>query len=179
MQLSDTASLTGKTKDLLSELDKSMGLTPNVLKQMANSPAALEAFLLSRDALSKGFLTGKMRALVGIVIAETYSCEYLLSARVAMAKKVGLTDEEIELAKKQTSTNAKDNLGMQFVRNIILRHAEIADTDVGELKAAGYSDGEIVELIANTSNDMFIYYLIQIAQPEADFPRVATVFPPK
>ncbi len=177
MQLADTSKLTGKAQEMLLQFEKSMGLTPNILKQMANSPAALEAFLSSREALSRGFLDEKMRVFIGIVIAETYDCEYMLAARIAQAKKAGVSEEELKLAKQQSSKDAKIDLGLQFVRNVILRHAELPAGDVGELKAAGYSDGEIVELIAHTSLNMFAYYLIQIAQPELDFPNVPTAFP--
>lgn len=177
MQLADTSKLTGRAQELLTQFDKGLGFTPNVVKQMANSPAALEAFLASREALSRGYLDEKTRAIVGIVIAETYSCEYMLSARVAMAKKAGLTDEELALAKEQRSRDKKVDLGLSFVRNVVLRHAELAPGDIAELKSVGYSEGEIVELIANASLNMFAYYLIQLAQPELDFPRVATAFP--
>jgi uncharacterized peroxidase-related enzyme len=177
MQLADTSKLTGKSQELLAQTEKKMGLIPNIFKQIGNSPAALEAFLLTRDSLSRGALSDKMRALIGIAIAETYSCEYMLSARVAMAKKAGLSDEEIELAKRQSSKDPKETLGLQFVRSVLLRHAEVSPTDVTELKTAGYTDAEIVELVANASVDMFAFYMIQIAQPEVDFPKVATAFP--
>jgi len=48
----------------------------------------------------------------------------MLAARVAMAKKAGLTDEEIRFAKEQRSTDAKEDLGLSFVRNLVLRHGE-------------------------------------------------------
>jgi alkylhydroperoxidase family enzyme len=177
MQLADTSKLTGKAQELLGQFEKNVGLVPNILKQMANSPAALEAFLVSRDILSNGLLSAKLRTLIGITIAESYSNEYMLSARIALAKKAGLTDEEIKLAKEQKSQDPKMDAGLQFVRNMVLRHAELPEGDVAELKAAGYSDGEIVELIVNAGQDMMVYYFIQLASPEPDFPRVATAFP--
>jgi uncharacterized protein YciW len=144
---------------------------------MANSPAAIEAFLSSREALSKGLLTDKMRSLIGILIAEIYSCGYLLAARVAQAKKCGMSDEDIKLAQTQSSKDAKEDRGLQFVRNLVLMHREISPSEVVELKAVGYNDGEIVELIANTSYNMQVYYMIQVAKPESDFPAVETEFP--
>ena len=177
MQVADTSKLTGKNSEMLAQLEKSMGLLPNVMKQMANSPAALEAFLSSKEALSKGLLSDRMRALIGILIAETYSCGYLLSARIAQAKKAGMSDEDILAAKDQCSKDPKEDRGLQFVRNLVLRHGELPPSELAELKAAGYSEGEIVELIANTSYNMEVYYLIQVAKPEADFPAVATQFP--
>jgi alkylhydroperoxidase family enzyme len=177
MQLADTSKLTGKAQELLSQFDKSMGLTPNILKQMANSPAALEAFLAAREILSNGVLSPKMRALVGILIAETYSCEYLLAARCEMARKAGISEEDLKLARRQTSTDPKEDVGLNFVRNVILRHADISPANLAEVKEAGYSDGEIVELIAQTSINLWAYYLIQIAQPALDFPKLPTAFP--
>jgi alkylhydroperoxidase family enzyme len=177
MQLADTTKITGKAQELLTQFDKGMGLTPNLFKQMANSPAALEAFLGAKDSLSRGLLDAKMQAMIGIVVAESYSCEYMLSACVAVAKKVGLTDEEIRLAKNEVSTDPKVDLGLSFVRNLVLRHGELPDADVPELRTAGYTDGEIIELVVNTSLNMCKYYLIQIAQPVVDFPVVATAFP--
>jgi alkylhydroperoxidase family enzyme len=177
IQLADTSKLTGRSKELLDSFEKGMGKVPNILKQVANSPAALEAMLGTRESLSKGLLDEQMRCRIGILIAEIYSCEYMLASRVFAAKKAGLSDEELKLARQQSSKDPKADAGLQFVRNVVLRHAEIAPGDVAELKTAGYSDGEIAELIANTSFQMFAYYMIQIAQPELDFEPVATAFP--
>jgi alkylhydroperoxidase/carboxymuconolactone decarboxylase family protein YurZ len=177
MQLADTSKLTGKSQELLAGIEKSNGMVPNVLKQMANSPAALEAFLASRDILAKGLLAPKMRLLIGILVAETYSCEYMLSARISQAKAAGMTDEEIRDGKDQSSKDPKFDRGLQFVRNLILRHGELPASEMAELKTAGFSEGEIVEMIAQTSSDMQVYYMVQIANPASDFPSVPTEFP--
>src|SRR5271155_3017733 len=95
LELADTSKLTGKNQEMLARFEKSVGLVPNMLKQMASSPAALETFLSTRETLAQGLLDDKMRAMIGIMIAEIYSCEYLLSARVAQAKLAGLTEEEL------------------------------------------------------------------------------------
>jgi len=119
-----------------------------------------------------------MIALIGIVVAEIYSCEYLLASRVAQAKKAGVSEEELKLARQQSSSDKKKDIGLQFVRNVVVRHgAEMPASDIQDLKTAGYTDGEIVELLANTSLNMFVYYLIQVGQPELDFPKVALPFP--
>jgi alkylhydroperoxidase/carboxymuconolactone decarboxylase family protein YurZ len=177
MQLVDTSKLTGKSQELLAGYETKHGMVPNVLKQMANSPVALEAFLSSRDIMAKGVLDPKMRLLIGILVAETYSCAYMLSARVAQAKAAGMSDEEIKSGKEQSSKDPKFDRGLQFVRNLILRHGELPATEMAELKTAGFSEGEIVEMIAQTSADMQVYYMVQIANPASDFPSVATEFP--
>jgi alkylhydroperoxidase family enzyme len=118
-----------------------------------------------------------MRLLIGILVAETYSCEYMLSARISQAKAAGMTDEEIRDGKDQSSKDPKFDRGLQFVRNLILRHGELPASEMAELKTAGFSEGEIVEMIAQTSSDMQVYYMVQIANPASDFPSVPTEFP--
>ncbi len=178
LNLADTTKITGKTQEMLGNLEQGLGFMPNIMKQMANSPAALEMFLNSRETLNQGLLDKQMIALIGIVVAEIYSCEYLLASRMVMAKKAGISDEELNLARQQTSSEKKRDLALSFVRNIVVRHAsEMPATDMDDLKAAGWTHGEIVELIAHTSLNMFVYYLIQIGQPEMDFPRVPVAFP--
>lgn len=177
IQLADTSKITGRPQELLTQFEKGMGFVPNVVKQMANSPAALESFLTSRDVLSRGSLDASMIAMIGIVLAETYSCEYLLAARIAMAKKAGMSEEEINFAKQQSSKDAKKDLGLSFVRNVVVRHGEVLPGDVKDLSAAGYSEGEIVELLAQVSLNMFVYYMIQVGQPELDFEKVPLAFP--
>jgi len=63
LELADTTKMTGKTQEMLGNLEKGMGFMPNIMKQMANSPAALESFLSSRDALLRGSLDAQMIAL--------------------------------------------------------------------------------------------------------------------
>ncbi len=41
----DPATATGKSKDLLAAVHASLGITPNMMRTMANSPAVLDGYL--------------------------------------------------------------------------------------------------------------------------------------
>ncbi len=62
----DPAQAEGKAKALLDGIQKTLGMTPNVLRTLANAPAALEAYLSFGQALSKGRLDAHLLADIGL-----------------------------------------------------------------------------------------------------------------
>ncbi|MBX9686800.1 MAG: carboxymuconolactone decarboxylase family protein [Candidatus Obscuribacterales bacterium] len=170
-------SASGKTKELFDGIKAKLGRVPNIFTLMGNSPAALEAYLKFSEALAGGVLDAKLRELIAICVAETNVCEYCLSAHFAIGKSVGLNDEELALAREQRSNDPKFNAALRFVRIMVTSRAEMSDTDLVDLKAAGFSDAEVAEIIANVGLNLYTNYFNHIAKPEVDFPKVKTAFP--
>lgn len=56
--------------------------------------------------------------------------------------------------------------------NIVSNRGWIDDAEVQRVRDAGYSDGEIAEIIANVALNIFTNYFNHIAQTEVDFPPV-------
>ena len=56
----ETDKAESKTKALLDGVQKKLGMTPNLMRTMANSPAVLEAYLGLGNALAKGTLQPKL-----------------------------------------------------------------------------------------------------------------------
>src|SRR5467141_3568139 len=88
-------SSTGKAHDLLTAVQKKLGLVPNMTRVMANSPAVLEAYLQFSGSLDGGSLDAKSRERIALETAEANKCEYCLSAHSAIGKMVGLNETEI------------------------------------------------------------------------------------
>lgn len=168
---------TGKTKELFDGIKTKLGRVPNVFQLMGNSPAALEGYLNFSGALANGVLDPKLRELIAITVAETNVCEYCLSAHMAIGKSIGMTDAELSMAREQRSENPKFNAGLRFVRIMVTSRAEMNDTDLNDLKEAGFNDAEIAEVIANVALNLYTNYFNHITQPEVDFPKVKTAFP--
>ena len=70
----DTA--TGETKALLNTVRKKLGLAPNVIRTLANSPAALKAYLGIGDARATGQFNAKEREAIALTTAGANTCEY-------------------------------------------------------------------------------------------------------
>jgi uncharacterized peroxidase-related enzyme len=169
----DPAKATGKAKDLLDKVQAKLGLTPNMMRTMANSPAVLEAYLNFNNSLAEGSLSSRLREQIALVVAEANGCEYCLSAHTAIGKMVGLGTDDILASRQSTSTNPKVEAALKFASRIIARRGDVSDNDLGQVLQAGYAEGEIAEIIANVALNVFTNYFNQVAQTEIDFPKVA------
>lgn len=173
LTLIDPAEATGKAKQLLDAVQAKLKITPNMTRVMANSPAVLESYLSFSSALSGGVLDAKLREQIALEVAELNSCEYCLSAHTAVGKLVGLNDFEITAGREGKSDSPKTAAALQFVREVVTKKGRVGDGEVEAVRKAGFSDGEIAELVANTAVHIFTNYFNNVAAVEVDFPKIA------
>ena len=174
----DPAEATGKTKKLLDGVQAKLGMTPNLMKTLASAPAALEAYLNFGAILGTGVLEAKFREQIAIAVAQANSCEYCLSAHATIGKMVGLTPEEIAASRESHSEDAKRNAGLQLAQAIVVQRGEVSDAALASPRTAGYTDGEITEIVANVAVNIFTNYFNLVARTEVDFPRVSLAMEP-
>lgn len=163
---------TGRVKELLTGVKQTLGMTPNMMKTMAQSPAVLEAYLNFSAALGGGSLDAKLREQIALVSAEVNGCGYCAAAHTAIGKMFGLGEDVILAARKGHSIDARTNAALQFARNVIVNRGEVSDADLQAVKDLGFSDGEISEIIASIALNIFTNYFNLIASTDIDFPRV-------
>src|SRR5437762_1763539 len=84
-----------KARPLLDAVAESLGVTPNLFKVAAQSPAALEGLLGLNAALAGGAFDAKTREAIALAVAEANACDYCLSAHAALGKHAGLSDADI------------------------------------------------------------------------------------
>jgi uncharacterized peroxidase-related enzyme len=142
----------------------------NFFHLLANSPAATEAFLACEKALAKGRLTPMQRELIALAVAEINGSKYGLSAHYAAAKEVGLSDEEIHLARQATSHDPKLAAMLRFTRAVTLQRGDISDADFQPLRRVGFTDVEIPEIVANIAQNVFANYFNNVVRSVVDFP---------
>jgi uncharacterized peroxidase-related enzyme len=164
---------TGEAKQLLDEVESNLGFVPNIMRTMVNSPAILQGYLEFSNALSKGNLSQKFRQQVALAVSEVSDCEYCLAAHSAIGRSVGLSEEAIEDSRKGDSINPKEAVVLAFARKVIENRGWVTDEDVAKLRKVGFSQSDIVELIANISLTLFTNYFNHVAETEVDFPAVS------
>lgn len=169
----DPKDATGKAKELLNAVKAKLGLTPNLMRTFANSPAVLEGYLGFSGALGGGLLNAKLREQIALTVADANSCEYCLSAHTAIGKLVGLNEHELVESRRAGSSNAKIDAALKFAHQIVVKRGEVTDSEVQTVRAAGYNEGEITEIIANVALNIFTNYFNHVAQTVLDFPKVA------
>lgn len=159
---------------LLVGVERQLGSVPNLFRIIANSPAALEGYLGLSGALGKGSLDARTRTRVAMTVAELNGCEYCLSAHTYLGKNLAkLDDEELSANRSARSVDARAAAALQFVSKLVRARGHVAEVDVQEVKAAGYDDAQVVELILHVALNTFTNYLNSALGTEVDFPVVS------
>jgi uncharacterized peroxidase-related enzyme len=162
----------GKAKQLLDGVQAKLGMTPNMTKTMAQSPAALDAYLAFNGALAAGVLDAKFREQIALAVAQANQCEYCLAAHTAIGGMCGLAHDQVAAAREARGADTKTDAGLKFAQELVARHGEIANESLQRIRAARFSDGEIAEIVAHVALNIYTNYFNIVAGTEVDFPRV-------
>jgi uncharacterized peroxidase-related enzyme len=168
----DKGTATGKTKDLLDQVEKKLGFVPNMLRTMAVSPAVLEGYLGLSGALAGGALSPKLREQIALAVAEANGCQYCVSAHTAIGKRLGVTSAELEASRDGASSDPKLEAALGFARALIERRGDVTDADIAKVREAGWSDAEVSEIVAHVALNVFTNYFNMTANTEIDFPKI-------
>lgn len=167
----DPEKIQGKAKDLLETIKAKSGRVPNILKTMAHSPAALQAYGGFSGALANAVLPPKVREQIALAVAEDNQCHYCIAAHAAIGKHGGLTESEIEDARRGKAVDPKANALVGFAKKLSAQRGNVTDQDLAMIRKAGCSDEEIIEVVAVVALNLFTNYFNHVADPAIDFPQ--------
>lgn len=159
---------------LFEAIRQKMGGVPNILRTMAQSPAALEAYLGFSDAIGNGRFTAAQRELAALAVAGENSCDYCASAHSAIGKMAGLDQSDMQQVIVGGDLDGSDGAVVTLTRKIVSQRGVLSDADIETFYSAGFDQSHLVELIAVTALNMFTNYFNHIAATEIDFPVVST-----
>ncbi len=173
VRLVNPSDTTPSRQAVLDQVHKAFGSTPNMFKAVANSPAALKSMWGSFGALGTGVLGAKLGEQIAVAIADLNRCEYCLAAHTALGKGAGASAEEMSAAQAGRSTDPKTAAALAFALKLVSRRAQVSDEDFAALRAMGYSDEHIVEILAHVALNIFTNYVNVAFDVPVDFPKVA------
>jgi len=168
----DPAAARGEAKDLLDAVQSKYGAVPNSFKVMANSPETLLGFRGLSDTLGSGLLSAETRSQIAIAISELNQCPYCLSAFTALGRAGGISDSALDACRMAGSEDPKIDAALKFAKAIVKNRGAVSDDDFGKVRAAGYADAEILEIVANVALYTFANYVNLASKTEIDFPLV-------
>jgi len=159
---------------LLEGVNNLLGSVPNLFRLTANSPAALEGYLGLNGALSKGALDAQTRERIALAVAQINGCNYCLSAHTYLGKNLAkLDDAEIAANRNGGSTDHKANAAVGFAVALVEKRGQVSQTDVQAVKDAGYSEAELVEIVAHVALNTLTNYINEAFGTPIDFPVVS------
>lgn len=163
---------TGQSKELLNAVAKKFGKAPNLLKTLAHSPAALQTYLASSQALEGASLSAAMRERIALYVAELNECAYCLAAHSAKGKMAGLKPDELIDSRRGESADARTAAILKLSGAIVETKGFVGDDVLAEARDAGVTDGEIAEVVAVVVVNIFTNYANHVFDTVVDFPKV-------
>ncbi|MBO1015817.1 carboxymuconolactone decarboxylase family protein [Achromobacter sp. SD115] len=170
--LIDASSASADRKALLTQIHGAFGATPNMFKAVANSPAALQSMWGAFGALGGGVIPAKLGEQIAVAVADRNACEYCLAAHTALGRKAGASAEEMSAAQGGDAADPKTATALRFALKLVEARGQVSEADVQAVRAAGYSDQEIVEILAHVALNLFTNYVNVAFAVPVDFPGV-------
>lgn len=159
------------SKASLEAVNNLLGSVPNLFRIVANSPETLEGYLGLNAALGKGLLDAPTRERIALAVAEFNGCNYCLAAHQYLGSNLAkLSAAEIEANRRGSSSDAKAAVAVEFAVKVVKNRGKVSDSDVVAVRAAGYSDAELVEIVGNVALNTLTNYVNEVLGTEVDFP---------
>lgn len=168
--LIDYRSANPEQASLLDGAQADTGMLPNLLKALAHSPAALRAFCGLQRVAREGSLSLMTHERIALAIAQQTACDYGLSAHTAAGRKAGLNGNEMAANRAGTSEDARAAVAVAFALKVSERSGAISLAELTELRQAGYSDADMLEIITHVGLNLLASMLAKAIEIEIDSP---------
>jgi uncharacterized peroxidase-related enzyme len=168
-------SVTGATAEIYAQIKRAAGKLPNTFAAIgAYRPAALKAILQADGVLAGSTLSKQDQETIKLLVSEIAGCDYCVAAHSQLGKQVGLAPEVLKQIRAGGPTgDAKRDALARFVRNLVQTSGTISDQEFSTIKAAGYTDQDLVDISLAIAVITFTNIFNRIYDTEIDFPAVA------
>lgn len=163
---------TGKTEQLFGAIKAAIGKVPNAYADIgSNSPLALEAMLGLDAALRKSSLAARDLETIRLAVSEASGCDYCLAAHTLMASKQGIDKAaSVALRRGEPSGDSQLDALAAFARHLVTSRGTTEPETVAAVKAAGYSDAQIVDALLAMTAITFTNLFNRVNDTVVDFP---------
>uniref|UniRef100_UPI00262328B6 carboxymuconolactone decarboxylase family protein n=1 Tax=Breoghania sp. TaxID=2065378 RepID=UPI00262328B6 len=115
-------------------------------------------------------LPAATRERIALAISEYNGCGYCLSAHTYLGANLAkLSPEEIAANRAGRSSDAKADAAVRFAVKVAENWGHVSDADLADVRAAGYPDDQVIEIVQHVALNVWTNYLNEVARTEIDF----------
>lgn len=170
--LAPEATLAPDVQTLLDQVGRALGMVPNLHRTLAHAPAALRAYHETTRQLAGGTLSPQLREQLAVAVAGQNGCGYCASAHTLLGRGAGVADAELELNLRGEATTPASAAALAFAKELLASRGQVDDATLQRMRDSGFTDGEIIEVIAHVTLNVFTNYVNNVARTAIDFPVV-------
>jgi uncharacterized peroxidase-related enzyme len=165
----------GPSGQVYAQIKKAIGSVPNTFAAIAaHGPAALKSMLAADAVLAAGSLTKRDQEVIKLVVSAAVGCDYCEAAHNHLAGLAGVKPDALkQIREGQPTGDAERDALIRFVRKLAQTSGTVSDEDFAAIKAAGYTDAQLVEISLAFATIAFTNVFNRINDTELDFPAVA------
>jgi uncharacterized peroxidase-related enzyme len=153
-------------------IKESWGHVPNLGAVLALSLPLTRAVLGFDTALSQGAFSGGIAEQLAIAVSQENRCAYCLAAHSAAARAAGVSVDDIAAARSAHASDPKTAAALRFAQHVIRTRGRVDDRDLAAVRAVGWHDSEIVEIVGHAVSTTLSNYLHHLSDVPIDYPRV-------
>ncbi len=146
--------------ELKRQVQRETGLAPGALAYFSATPEIVQMMgRLSLSLRTRTHLDGHVSDLTGLVVSQDNSCRFCYAVQRAIMRSFGFSEsriEELEQGFSSADLNQKEKVALDFARRVSRSNPLPTEADKQPLRDAGYSEIEIIELIAQIG--LFVYH---------------------
>ncbi len=158
-----------KSRDILKSLQAKLGFLPNVLGEMAESPALLKGYWELSQAAQAGQFSPVEREIVQLTVSWLNDCGYCVAAHTTLGEKAGVSREVLDAIRNDRPIkDGKLEALRVFTRNVMRRMGRPEESDLNAFYAAGYKPVHVMEVVLGISAKIMTNYVNLIARTPLD-----------
>jgi uncharacterized peroxidase-related enzyme len=164
-------------RPVLDKVQKMLGFVPNLQRLMSISPPVRNGWAGLMGQLATT-LDVKTRDGIALAVSEADACNYCLAAHSHIASNLAKIDaDEIARNREGKSADPKREAAITFAKRLIETAGKVSDNEFEAVRKAGWSDANIVEMIALTAQFLLTNFVNNAVQTPIDFPAVTGAKP--
>ena len=155
--------------DVFEAVTAQFGFVPNLIREMARSPAVARVYLGGQQAMAGASLSAPEQQIVQLAVAVYNECPYCRAAHRAGCRQAGVDQADIELVEKGSLPEDRR------LRSVVSATWQVLDTrgwlgpsDLGNLEAEGIDRAQLYEIVALVGLKTISNYVNHIAHTPVD-----------
>lgn len=169
----DADEATQKTYDAIKAR---FGMLPNIFQGLANSPVALNAYLVLDEMIAGGSFSPVEQDVVRMVVSQYNECRYCIAAHTGSLLAKGLANKEILDVRKGTPEDPGRAELIRFTLKIIGNKGGVSPSDLAAFKSAGFTDAQAAEIAVIIAQKTLSNYFNHINDTDLDLPAAPEIF---
>ena len=159
----------GDSRAILEDAQARYGFVPNLLGNMAHAPVTAKGYLALGDLVGQSSFDATEQQVIMLAVSRYNECEYCVGAHSAISAMNKLPADVIDsIRSDQPIADSKLEALRAFTTRMVDQRGWLSEEDVGDFLAAGYSRGQILEVVLGVAMKTISNYTNHVAGTELD-----------